>query len=483
MNITKMKHVFTLVVFFICLSCMIKIFVSSLHPNWSDIDSKKQWENYGEKDITYHFFSNANQWHYNLNHEMAVACAVVDYSERKGLKEEWTLKKINARETKEHKTIMSAYVCSATGREAYLLLEGRQYLIIADIVKGNGLTVKLGEGDYSYGSSLSWFPYQDGKEGEDILEYSVRANDDACIYESVYLEEGILAMENYLALVKNDKGIEWHLMENMIYIGANGYLADLWFTSDSQRVHIVVDIWNRLYSVVEVYNVENNNAVFLKACDTEDKNLQGKWTRLQEAEDMEKNYFSNLSAWYYNQEAVKAAACAVRDYSCKTGLEQEKWELTHMYCKDGIISAFVRSEDYRELFLLIKGNAWILIADVKREKGLEVPLMDNGWSYHSVLDWYSYKEWADQNPDFVYSILSSDDYDQYDSIYGFQAAAAIQGYLSSVNADRGETWEVLYDWFFVGSNGCLADVWYTNGKENVHLVIDVWNKLYTVTDQ
>ena len=39
---------------------------------------------------------------------------------------------------------------------------------------------------------------------------------------------------------------------------------------------------------------------------------------------------------------------------------------------------------------------------------------------------------------------------------------------------------MIHERLFVGSQGSLADAWYTNGNRRVHLVVDVWNRMYTV---
>ena len=43
-------------------------------------------------------------------------------------------------------------------------------------------------------------------------------------------------------------------MKDKIYIGVNGYLADLWYSNGEKRVHMVIDIWNKLYAVIEVFD-------------------------------------------------------------------------------------------------------------------------------------------------------------------------------------------------------------------------------------
>ena len=61
-----------------------------------------------------------------------------------------------------------------------------------------------------------------------------------------------MLFRSYLSCVQYDKGNNWKLLEDMIYIGENGYLTDMWFSDGIQKVHIVIDVWNKLYTVVEV---------------------------------------------------------------------------------------------------------------------------------------------------------------------------------------------------------------------------------------
>lgn len=219
---------------------------------------------------------------------------------------------------------------------------------------------------------------------------------------------------------------------------------------------------------------------FYKQQDTQSFN--GKWKKFYDMESIEADFFVNASEWHYNREKEKLAACAVSNYAKSAGLEAEEWELAYMYSEDGMISVFVRSQTYRELFLLLKKDAWLLIADIQRGNELDNKLMKDAWSYNSDLDWNSYKEWIDEEKEFDYEVKSDYEYYQYDSIYAYQAECAMQAYLFSTHADQTIPWEVMYERFFVGSHGCLVDVWYTDEKHRVHMVMDVWNKSYTIID-
>lgn len=210
--------------------------------------------------------------------------------------------------------------------------------------------------------------------------------------------------------------------------------------------------------------------------------VKGNWTKLRGMENIGNDYFINASEWHYNQESERQAACAVENYSKQAGIKNEEWELTHLYREEGIVSAFVRSINYRELFLLLEQDKWLLIADIQSGDNLETDLMDGAWSYHSDLNWNSFEAWFFDREESNYKVKSDYKYYQYDSIYMFPAECAMQAYLTKIDANKSIEWEIMYERFFIASSGCLVDVWYTDGENEVHMVLDINNKLYTVID-
>ena len=100
----------------------------------------------------YDYFINAQQGHYNLTLENMAAFVVKDYALDSGMdKEEWELKRICYCED-----VYQVYVESKSGNELYILLSEGQgiqpdYIIMADIRKGDGADISLYEGEYSYG--------------------------------------------------------------------------------------------------------------------------------------------------------------------------------------------------------------------------------------------------------------------------------------------------------------------------------------------
>lgn len=203
---------------------------------------------------SYSFFSNANQWHYDLTHEMDPAGIIIHYTKEKNLEEEeWELRKMYTRWNENKEYVSTAFVRSESGRELYLYIEEMgKFLVIADIVKGNDLNFALGDNDYSYDSSIPWYSYQERfQEDGDYAGYLIES-EWADIYDDRYIAEGALAMADFLDAHKADKKEKWELVNNKVYIGVNGYLADLWYSNGTQRVHIVIDVWNKQYAVIEV---------------------------------------------------------------------------------------------------------------------------------------------------------------------------------------------------------------------------------------
>lgn len=206
-----------------------------------------------------------------------------------------------------------------------------------------------------------------------------------------------------------------------------------------------------------------------------------KWQVLEGLPDASESYFVNTSEWHYKKEFEKMAACAVENYSRQIGIEEE-WELLHMYDENGKVNVFVRSKNYRELFLMLENDMWLLAADIQKGNALEVELMGGEWSYQSDLVWHSYKLWVEGEEEIKYQIDLKDEYYQYDSIYEWQVICALKACLTMIGANENVSWEILYEKFFVSSQGSLVDAWYKGDGKKIHLIIDVGNKLYSFID-
>ena len=443
------------------------------------LEKNTDWRRFDYADLdkypSYYFFSNAYQWAYNLSNESTAATVICAYAEDDSEEGTWELCGMHTRFT-DQRWAGSFFARSDKGRELYILWDvppyaDLEYLVMADGIQGV-------DGSYSYESSLTWKTYQSQSAASEIdFGYTIYVDADAYIYDSTYIDEGVNAMTDYLVSTHADQEVEWYLLDDLIYIGENGYLADMSFSNGNKRVHMMIDVQNKQYSVVEVYDTQEENYL------TIDSQVQIDWNDLY-IEGTEADFFVNAFQWHYDPQLEKAAACAVKDYAEKIGLEDEEWELTHMYSEDGAVGAFARAKSPdRRLSLLIKGNTYRVIADVQKGDSGEYDLSDGYLSYDSEVKWHSYYEWTingEKENESVYTVRCNEEYYQHDSIYEYQLNRAMQEYLSTINADTDEEWRMLPEKLFVGCYGSLADAWYTNGNSRVHLVVDVWNKMYAV---
>lgn len=442
------------------------------------IEENRDWRSYDyaeHKYPSYYFFSNAYQWAYHLSNESTAAITICAYAWDDSEEGTWELRSMRTRYT-DQEWVQVFFACSEKGRELYILLRELpyaepEYLVMADGMQGM-------DGSYTYDSSLHWKTYQDEPTySEKNAGYTIYVSSDAYVYDSTYIDEGVNAMTDYLVSAQADQEVEWYLLDDLIYIGQKGYLADMSFSNGIKRVHMMIDTQNKQYSVVEVYDTQEENYFATDSqaqIDRDDLYLEG----------AEADFFVNAYQWHYDPQLEKAAACAVKNYAKKIGLADEEWELTHMYSEDGAVGvvARVKSPD-RRLSLLIKENTYQVIADVHDGDSGEYDLGDGYLSYDSEMKWHSYYEWTingEKEHESVYTVNCNEGYYQHDSIYKYQLHRAMQEYLTSINADIEEEWEMLPEKLFVGCHGSLADAWYTNGNRRVHLVVDVWNKTYAV---
>lgn len=445
-------------------------------PHWRIIESVPY--------VSYGFFSNAGQWYYNLNLETDAAQVICDYAPDDSEEGTWRLCRMDARLEQEKPVVSNIYVRSETGRELYLLAEKegweQRYLVMADI------SSKASEsGVYDYDTDLFWESYQEESDSSD--QYFVCVDEDAYIYDKDMIEEGVKAAKAYMAKLSETQRT-WKLLEHMTYIGANGYLANFWFYDGAKRVHMVVDLLNHRYTVVKTYDepdeldYENWHTGLVSDIESSE------YWRKSDHEEVSEDFFKNAELIHYNIGAERAVAGALQTYLGDEGVPGSKWELTHLYSENGILHAFVGSGTYRGLYMLLREKPdgeeeWLVIADIQQGNDRERQISGGG-SYDTVLKWDSYEAWAmdEKDSDYFVSGIRTYQYNQYDSIYAFQATCAMQAYLTGIEADKTEKWEIVYDRMFA-EHGCFLDAWYTNGNRQVHLFIDIWNKLYLVMAQ
>lgn len=205
-----------------------------------------------EKWPDYYFFTNTQQRHYNLSLENAVAFVVKDYVYDTEMKNElWELKQIYH----YRDNIYQAYTESDMGNELYVLFETDTpdtlpyYIIVADIRKGDVADIILYE-EYSYNSMLEWYSYRDwfdGKTSEEQLQINITGE----IYDSIYNNGVLLAINDYVDMTDRDIKIQWEIDGNYTYIGRNGYIVCATCSNGVQNIIFFVDVWNKTYAVLE----------------------------------------------------------------------------------------------------------------------------------------------------------------------------------------------------------------------------------------
>ena len=453
---------------------------------WMEVDWGK------EPAVEYDFFKDPNQKYIHVTFTDWAAAAVVNYSKKSGLEEtEWELRRIYDRGDWNK---IAAFVRSDTGRELYVYTNdenGLRYLLAADVKEGEGLTCMLGDGCYSYDSALEWITYetQPDQKGR-AAQYSFTWSDNALIYDPVCLEESACAMEACLTAA-NAPGGSWELLEDELYVGVNGYLADVWYTNGVQKVHLFIDIWNKQYAVIEAVSSDGQENEFflnvrLKSQVSPFKLPEEEWTKLDGAYKTESEYFNNAGEWHYAAEYEQLAAWAVNDYAERNGLEQETWFLRRMYMEDGSINAFVSSGNNRELYLLLdeKNKSYVVTVDWNID-GLPASGEKYQYSEDSRLVWHDYRKWydsgqAEQSPDVSFHILCEDGC--YEHNFWDGSVYALKDYLYSVAPDNRDTWSCIQNSFYMGKNRCIGDVWYDSGKKKIHMLVNMYNWEYTVLE-
>ncbi|MCM1388187.1 MAG: hypothetical protein NC231_12735 [Bacillus sp. (in: Bacteria)] len=215
----------------------------AIDNKWQNCDLEvEEWPNYD-------FFINAQQKHYNLSLENAVAFVVKDYMNGKE-KELWELKQIYHYKD----DIYQAYTESDMGNELYILFKTNtpdtlpRYVIAADIRKNNVADILL-YGEYSYNSMLEWYSYKDwfdGKMSTGQLPFDVTNE----IYDSIYNGEVRLAIYDYVDMADKDTRIHWELDGNFMYVGENGYIVCANCSNGVQNIILFVDVWNKTYAVL-----------------------------------------------------------------------------------------------------------------------------------------------------------------------------------------------------------------------------------------
>ncbi len=263
------KKIYMIIFFLIAGFCLFQFVQKNYLKQMALIDfaeiSEDRWTEAKWKDevlgytaVEHDFFRDPNQKYIPVGYTDPAAVAVVNYSKRSELEEsEWELRRLYGDGDSGR---IAVFVKSDTGRELYLYVHGGadvKYLLAADVKEGEGLMYMLGDGRYSYDSALEWTTYEmQSDKNRKTMQYSLTWSENAWIYDTVYLEESAYAMEDYLNAVKAPGG-NWELLDDDLYVGVNGYLADIWYTNGIQKAHMILDIWNKQYVMVEVISSDD----------------------------------------------------------------------------------------------------------------------------------------------------------------------------------------------------------------------------------
>ena len=339
-------------------------------------------------------------------------------------------------------------------------------------------------------TGLQWTSYRDFEE-TDRQQYRVIASaDDIYEYDKYDGDDVVIqAMCSYLASTGTQAQKKtWRLLERMTDISADGRLASVCFADGTQRVHLLVNTAEQTYSVVEICHAQD--AVDTVTGDYALAPALAAAESWQETDDTLSGdgFFINAEQVYYDEYAEQDAARAVQTYAKEQGIEEEEWELVYLYSvnrsprdpKCGTLHVFVRSlSSGRKLYLLLRGpeyqkNEWLVIADIQNGAAGAHELPDG--FYHTSAQWHSYDAWRAHEREFTYQIRSDPAYNQYDSAYSFQLVCALEAYLTNTEADRTAVWEIDYEKFI--DQESLADVWYTSADRQVHLAVNIADRMY-----
>ncbi len=197
------------------------------------------------------------------------------------------------------------------------------------------------------------------------------------------------------------------------------------------------------------------------------------------------DYFTNSYEGHYNLSLENAAAFVVQDYALKQNMPEKEWKLVRIIYRDRNYHVFVEANDENEIYFLLNINSDIMpcysiMADIRRNGEAGIKLQEETYSYDSMLEWSSYRNRMEQNLDFDNYIDMENETELFDSIYIMNSYQAMYDYLEKNNEEKSGKWRVNYCDIYIGTNGYIADISYTNGTEIISVIIDIWNKLYAI---
>ena len=198
-------------------------------------------------------------------------------------------------------------------------------------------------------------------------------------------------------------------------------------------------------------------------------------------------YFANAQQGHYNLTLEYTVAFIIKDYVSEVELDSEEWELKKIYFCEGVHQAFVESASGNELYIAFVDGVdqydYTVMADIRRGDGADIILHDEKYSYNSMLEWHSYKNWLDDGKHIEDGYRLKIKSEIHDSIYGNGTFYALYDYLKRTGNNRLSGWEADDNDSYIGRNGRIAAVTCRNGTQTIPLIVDVANKTYAVVGQ
>ena len=108
-------------------------------------------------------------------------------------------------------------------------------------------------------------------------------------------------------------------------------------------------------------------------------------------------------------------------------------------------------------------------------------MQDERYSYNSMLEWYSYKDWFD-GKGAEWSLNFDITGYLHDVIYNNGFILAIYDYVDRTGKGKGATWNIDDNYTYIGRNGYIACAYCSNGVQTIRFLVDVWNKTYAVVE-
>lgn len=255
---------------------------------------------------------------------------------------------------------------------------------------------------------------------------------------------------------------------------------------------VIIIICRGLSAIIDQADV--NGPIYLYQNDIEQTTyktgnnaINNKWQEcdLPPEEQPDYYYFTNAGQSHYNLSLEYTAAFAVKDYGLESGIDDKEWELKRICRCENAYQVYVESKTGNELYILLSEEQdiqpnYIIMADIRKGDDADVILQDK-YSYNSMLEWYSYKEWFDgktKDENIRFNAIG----DLYDSIYNNEIFYAIYDYMDLTGGEQKGHWEIDDNDTYVGRNGYIVCANCNDGARNIIFLVDVWNKTYAVID-